>query len=701
MALGMTKDSMVDLQSLAQEKNEESNTSEGQEDTVNLLMTGMSRDSVLFNKKLPEADAKRDISNEEDFCRPAMELEEPTKPKDPMRGESSTADGSPVSSGPQRAESEDFQDAEEEKKQDPMTTTTTTTTTTPPPKTIDQYAGFASDYDTYNYDAYQHFQYHQHPQTVLGGPKQRQGGWLCCLFPWFFGGNNPNSRIEGGEYDDNTSGPGQEFEQKAKDRSPKAAKRSSSSGEDDDDDDEEGSTASVGSEGLGERLSDKDRQALLARLRLAQPDKAAAPSSPDRKSSSESGDRADSTPDTPGKEKIQSKGLLNEFPQPPMNDKSDRSQSDGKPKGILKRQSTMVKFPKTQNDGEGGHRRSLFPTYDTNALKKNDNAVQFAPMARVVTVKSQKDMTGEEKSAIWWQRWDYEDFRKTGRIITKAMLEGGSEIWLASNKSWQHNGMSKSGTLKNAISLSERSAKHVKKNESSSDEETADIIETTGDKWWHKFGHSRRGLEHIASIKEGSDRQANVRHAIRAVLDEQRRQRVYMRQEQEKLRMISLHNTSWARDLALAAGASDADAVKSNFDEERKSREFYLLKMARSNSTTSRGKHVPAFMQPAMNTFPQTQLDANTSAQLKFRRKQVEQLHRKESAAPAPKKDKPPTTARKSLEPIHDPESSDNGKDLAKRAAGFSHDGAEEVNMAAVLSGMGAVPKKAQAVGAH
>ena len=169
-----------------------------------------------------------------------------------------------------------------------------------------------------------------------------------------------------------------------------------------------------------------------------------------------------------------------------------------------------------------------------------------------------------------------------------------------------------------------------------------------------------------------------------------------------------------ARDLALAAGSSDADAVKSNFDEERKSREFYLLKMARSNSISSKGMNIPAFMQPAMNTFAQ-KLDANTNAQIMYRRKQqqIQQKSKELPGAPssAPKlltnstkrPSMPAPEANRILELVHDREpakDANKGMDLAKRAAGFSHDGAERVNMAAVLSGMGAVPKSPQPVGA-
>jgi len=30
------------------------------------------------------------------------------------------------------------------------------------------------------------------------------------------------------------------------------------------------------------------------------------------------------------------------------------------------------------------------------------------------------------KSTNWWQRNDYDDLKKTGRIIAKAMVQGGS-----------------------------------------------------------------------------------------------------------------------------------------------------------------------------------------------------------------------------------------------------------------------------------
>ncbi len=400
-------------------------------------------------------------------------------------------------------------------------------------------------------------------------------------------------------------------------------------------------------------------------------------------------------------------------------------------KGILKstsrsreyrRQSirTHVSNGSNSSRAQQSERRSLFPAYEPKTTVKRNLHASFSPMARVVTIKSSKDMDDEEKSLIWWQKADYDEFRKTGRMISKVMLQGGSEIWLATNQSWQLPNQGKAATLRRAM-------------------ENIDN-EDTGDKWWHKFGHSRRGLEHIASIDEGRQRQANVRTSIRAILTEQRRQKAFHREDPEKLRMCSIQNTSWAKDLALASGASDADAVTKNFDDEsRKSREFYLLKFSRAgklNSTSSaqRGSKqvVPAFMKPmiSMQLRP-NRLDANTTSRLKFQKKEDDKASNIQKRAninlPVSTFSSKPATRV----PIHDPAEKIPGKEsLASKgefllnifqfdylscfsvdfncsktlfiqffpisAAGFAN-GEEAVNMSAVLTGMGAIPKSSDA----
>jgi hypothetical protein len=56
--------------------------------------------------------------------------------------------------------------------------------------------------------------------------------------------------------------------------------------------------------------------------------------------------------------------------------------------------------------------------------------------------------------------------------------------------------------------------------------------------------------------------------------------------------------TAWSRDLALAAGASDADAVMTNFDDDKRhTREYYLLKQVVASGFKVH-KRMPKFMYP-------------------------------------------------------------------------------------------------------
>jgi hypothetical protein len=369
------------------------------------------------------------------------------------------------------------------------------------------------------------------------------------------------------------------------------------------------------------------------------------------------------------------------------------------------------------NGAQQGKRRSLFPQYGVEAAKKEEKKnlkVAYASMARVVAVKSKNDMDDSEKSDVWWQKSDYEEFRKTGRMITKAMLDGGSEIWLASSASWRLPDQNKASTLKHAMALSERQKNGAKSTTTTSGErsrQAKEDYEAARDKWWHAFGHSRRGLEHVASSDEGRQRQNNVRTAIRAVVEEQRRQKVFHRQDADKLRMVSIQHSLWARDLALASGASDADAVRANFDDShRKTREFYLLKFSRNNSNAGESSsealrsNIPAFMKPTLS-MPVTgnRLDANTVSQIRYRKtqqlQQQQQLQRKMSLTKMPMTPAPPPKAGASpSETSFKDDASSGGESMAKRAAGYVP-GQNAANMSAVLTGMGPLPKNTATVG--
>jgi len=493
-----------------------------------------------------------------------------------------------------------------------------------------QYSGFSVHYADYEKDNEMTYDVDPYAPTIFGGANPNEAGLWCCLFPWV---TPKQLEMEESQVQVETKSPSQ----------PSLRSRCTvdASGSEETDDDEVSTGSSVA---YGEKLTDKDRLAVVARLRISQ------------------------TPDSQTAQK-----LLNGIQH---QSKEDRNGA----KGILKRGSGALN-QKTSGAATGqlqlslaehGNqaRRSLFPQYDEKKSTKLEERVQhhvsFSPMARVVTVKSRADMTYMEKALVWWQKQDYEDFKKTGRIIAKAMLEGGSEVWLATNKSWQikpHTNLNSSPHTR-SYHMSDRSEIVRGQNPGQ--------VSAEGNKWWNEFGHSRRGLEHIASGEEGRQRQANVRTAIRMVVEEQRRQKIYRKDDTEKIRMVSLQYTIWARDLALAAAESDTEAVRSNFSHQAKTREYYLLKQGLDNVMSNNAKQMPAFMMP-IGVSPQM-LDENTSSQIRYRRKLVET---------------PQQLARKVLdpakaEPIHDPDQ--NKSNLAKQAAGY---GVADSDMSKVLIGMG------------
>ena len=327
---------------------------------------------------------------------------------------------------------------------------------------------------------------------------------------------------------------------------------------------------------------------------------------------------------------------------------------------------------KTMNCAAGpSQRRKIFPTYQSK-IKKNLKTT-FSEMARLARIESCKEMTQLEKNELWWQKRDYDEFRKTARVITKAMLQGGSEIWLqkttdryvSANASGLHG---VSAVQSDSLSVKQQALQH-------GDVHAKEEYEQTRDQWWHRFGHSRRGLEHLASIDEGRQRHTNVVAAKKAVIDEQRRQRLFGPKDANKLRSIYIHYSSWARDLAVASGESDADAVRSSFDHQRKSREFYLHKrLSRSNNMAGKRK-MPVFMKPAP-TIGENRLDENTDHHIRFR-----EIQKKEAASPK-------SVVQKKLD-----QEKDNEMSMAKMAAGFSSADDKAANMSAVLTGMGLIPK--------
>ena len=263
-------------------------------------------------------------------------------------------------------------------------------------------------------------------------------------------------------------------------------------------------------------------------------------------------------------------------------------------KGILKNYSPPAKkeharkasfqLQKKQDMDGSAQRRTLFTkSYTPSAPNGKDDKrkLQFSPMARVVTIGSHKDLKPYEKAAVWWSRKDYADFKTTSRLVTKAILTSGSEVWILTNSSWDTD------TRKTGVTAA--TMNHSKK--------------SVSEKWWCKFGHSRRGLEHVTSPEEGKERSAKVKRSIQSVLEEQRRQRKSGLANPQNIRQVYVRASQWSRQLCLAAAASDAEAVQHAFAEQRiRDRNYHLRRQvsidgsSNDESSSSGEEEVPQFM---------------------------------------------------------------------------------------------------------
>jgi len=407
------------------------------------------------------------------------------------------------------------------------------------------YTGFDSSYDdmSYNYDPY---------APIVSTRNSNGFDFLACLFPFCIPekkekqleqstaelnasgitGENNSQKIETAHASSNPEDP---VDSKIDDSSRllgvAAPLLNMSSMETSSKDDEE--TAKFGAP-----LTETERRAVVARLRLSNTHSEEEKKEAPNYGKSQEGDNEDFIDDLAESTKSSSES-------------EDVSVLDAHAsqhiKSILKKGTSSIEPNK--EDWESASRRSLFSgvAYESKfeKRKRGDTRknLQFAPMAKVVVIPGRHHLLERMKREIWWSRSDYEDFKKAGRMISKAILEGGSSIWLSS---------------KSGFKFSE-----------------VDGDNSYGNKWWCKFGHSRRGLEHIASIEEGRHRQQNVSNAIRTILGEQTRQRIYNKKDEERLSKIASKYTNFARDLALAAGKADADAIRTNF--RAKSRVHYKL----------------------------------------------------------------------------------------------------------------------------
>ena len=363
-------------------------------------------------------------------------------------------------------------------------------------------------------------------------------------------------------------------------------------------------------------------------------------------------------------------------------------------KGILKKQVMQMAETGTNTLSptvNGQSRRSIFAAKAATSKSKfsvgslaetlhvsaGRKSVRFAPTARVATIPSRNSLSLFDRSLIWWTRSDYESFKKTGRMIARAILEGGSHIWLQSQFTREEK---------------RKYEDEEKKSGSGSDDETSPTEEAFGDKWWCKFGHSRRGLEHIANMEEGRLRQQSVQNAMEAVMKEQRKQKISSDcPDPYKLARVSQQYTRWAKELAILAGLGDAEAVRTNFQKNNapiKSRS----KMTRTSMYTSYLTRNFNFIgdvveKDSRSCWNPGVLDEHTSSSLLVKLNDEYHMHTLAEAGPSsigeqkheaqqsitleasPSHDFSEDNFEEKWEPIHDPKTS--GTVLSKKAAGL------------------------------
>ena len=210
--------------------------------------------------------------------------------------------------------------------------------------------------------------------------------------------------------------------------------------------------------------------------------------------------------------------------------------------------------------------------------------VHFSELKRVLKIRK---FTANEASNIWYQREDFANFKAEMTLLIRDM-EASKElaaIWLDSEESERRRSM--------------ESSENLNKDDSKPHKSRA---------WWHDYDHSRRGLERYASPCQARQILASYKVALHKVFAEQRRQvllqcflpciPINYTNNADRIAEIYHEYTAWSSDLALAAGASDADCVRSNFNNDtRKTREYFILKQVIQNGYRVH-KHMPEFMLP-------------------------------------------------------------------------------------------------------
>lgn len=242
------------------------------------------------------------------------------------------------------------------------------------------------------------------------------------------------------------------------------------------------------------------------------------------------------------------------------------------------------------------------------SIQKRKYKVHFSEIKRVLKVRK---FTPDEALDVWYQRGDFDHFKAEMTLLIQEVEASRelAEVWLEAKSSSVSSDVAESegegtGNTSSDVNSSASSAQHSPGTKESSHQRKGSFGRARARAWWHNYDHSRRGLERYASPGQARQILASYKVAVQKVLGEQRRQSILgffcvpNAYDPEKIAEVYHEYTAWSRDLALAAGASDADAVSTNFDDnKRHTREYYVLKQVVASGYKVH-KHMPQFMLP-------------------------------------------------------------------------------------------------------
>ena len=272
-------------------------------------------------------------------------------------------------------------------------------------------------------------------------------------------------------------------------------------------------------------------------------------------------------------------------------------------RGIIRKASN---YPQVAPGLNAKQRRSFRPQMYRPLSKKaqlpdaiQPKHVRFARTKREVRICPLHKMTLEERAQTWWSSEEFDLIKRSMMVLIQpSEIEHLCKTWLAADTEQKMQKKSNDGREGGGSSGGDAGAGESEKHSKS---------------WWQKYGDSRRGLERYACPEEAPQILDSYQEAVYQVLLEQERQRrkcdcfwpfdstsmeQKRRAEAEKIARVYKEYTAWSRDLALASGASDADAVACDFDDaKRKSREYFLLRQIYQNQGRIHA-HMPDFMAP-------------------------------------------------------------------------------------------------------